>query len=87
MVALILERNPEVNFCKRLDVSDIMARVLYLFMESQQFQSEQEAREALYSTPCNGASGTYAYIAKAVSSVLLDGNVNVDHSTGNCMVM
>lgn len=88
MVAVILDRNPEVNFEGSVDVNRILEVVFSDFRKSQLSTNatDEEVKEAFSKTLSKGAHGTYSYIAKAICSILLDGKLQVD-SYDHCNVM
>lgn len=90
VVAVILERNPEVNFDKSVEVNRILDSVLKLYRNTAEVPanaSDQEVRDAFYRTKQSGAHGTYSFIAKATCSILLDYNIQMDVVSDDCSIM
>ena len=88
VIAVLLERNPEVGFTRALDVQSMFLKALSYFKEStgSKASNEEELRGEFYQTPADGRNGTHSFIAKAVCSVLLDNAVtNTDRE--ECSVM
>jgi len=67
VVAVILERNPEVSFENAIIVEKILAQAISLFKaHTKSTESDDKVRVAFYNTPSDVVDGTYSYIAKAV---------------------
>ncbi|XP_068721668.1 phosphorylase b kinase regulatory subunit beta-like isoform X1 [Montipora capricornis] len=88
VLATILERNPEVELSRCIDLDELVDEAIELYsydLEPEQVQVIQlkSAREQFYNTPRDGSGGTTTYMARAVVNKLLRGSACV---SSNCYV-
>jgi len=88
VTAVILERNPELSFESRIDISSIVDEVfdLYGHSISPHNLNEMELRNSFYQTSSFGPKGTCSYIAKAVTALLFENAVSIKSQTDNCCI-
>jgi len=87
VVYTLLERNKELSFQKPVDMDKIVNEAFEAFQRDRSRLAEEEKQDnmnAFYNTPANVRHGTTSYIAKAVLTYLLDGDVRITDSQLEC---
>lgn len=90
VIAVILERNPEVNFDDRIDVNAVLDTVFKLYKTSSRLPAnvtDAQVKDSFYKLKPSGAHGTYSFIAKATCSLLLDNSIQTDAMAESCILM
>ena len=88
VVAVMLERNPEVNFSNSVNVKEILEKAVEQFKASSGIAgSGDKVWEAFYAAPTDQARGTFSFIAKAVCGILLDNDLDSTQPTNDCGIM
>uniref|UniRef100_A0A8C6LZ80 Phosphorylase b kinase regulatory subunit n=1 Tax=Nothobranchius furzeri TaxID=105023 RepID=A0A8C6LZ80_NOTFU len=78
VVAIVLERNPEVDFSDKVDLDGLVKEAFNDFQKDRsrfEGMEKQDDMEAFYKTPPLGKRGTSGYLTKAVMIQLLQGEV------------
>ncbi|MED6264483.1 hypothetical protein CHARACLAT_015425, partial [Characodon lateralis] len=78
VVAVVLERNPELEFSDKVDLDSLVKEAFNDFQKDQsRFEGieKQDDMEGFYNTPPLGKRGTSSYLTKAVMIQLLQGDM------------
>lgn len=78
VVAVVLERNPELEFSDKVDLDSLVKEAFNDFQKDlSRFEGmeKQDDMEAFYNTPPLGKRGTSSYLTKAVMIQLLQGDM------------
>ncbi|KAM4596879.1 phosphorylase b kinase regulatory subunit beta isoform 2-T2 [Fundulus diaphanus] len=78
VVAVVLERNPELEFSDKVDLDSLVKEAFNDFQKDRsrlEGMEKQDDMEAFYNTPPLGKRGTSSYLTKAVMIQLLQGDM------------